>query len=82
MSVKMRLQLLGCHKRPFYRVTVMDSHNKRNGKFLDILGTYEPFNNKINIDCDRADKWLLLGAQPTDIVKNLLKKAKKLKNQN
>jgi small subunit ribosomal protein S16 len=76
MSVKIRLQRFGSHKRPFYRVVAITSKNKRDGKFLDILGNYEPFTNLINLDIEKINKWCLVGGAPTKTVKNLLKKFK------
>ncbi|MEZ0180019.1 30S ribosomal protein S16 ['Camptotheca acuminata' phytoplasma] len=77
MAIKMRLQRFGNKTRPFYRVVTAESCNKRDGKFLEILGTYEPFHNLINIDAEKVEKWLSRGAQPTKTVKNLLKKNRK-----
>lgn len=82
MATKIRLQRLGNHKRPFYRIVSMESRNKRDGKFLEILGTYEPFRNLIDVDLDKVKKWLSFGSQKTKTVTNLLKRAKKQKNIN
>ncbi len=73
--VKIRLTRLGSKKRPFYRVIVADSRVRRDGPFLEILGTYNPLPNpsEIKIDADRAKHWLGLGAQPTSTAKKLLK---------
>ncbi|QTX03189.1 30S ribosomal protein S16 [Candidatus Phytoplasma luffae] len=76
MAIRMRLQRFGNHKRPFYRIVAAESRNKRDGKFLEILGTYEPFRNLINIHNDKVEKWLSTGIQPTKTVKSLLKKNK------
>ncbi|MDV3196043.1 MAG: 30S ribosomal protein S16 [Candidatus Phytoplasma stylosanthis] len=76
MSIRMRLQRFGNHKRPFYRIVAADSRSKRDGKFLEILGTYEPFSNLINIKLEKIEKWFSSGIQPTKTVKNLLKKHK------
>jgi small subunit ribosomal protein S16 len=75
--VKIRLTRLGAHKRPFYRVVVADSREKRNGPFIEILGTYDPLKNpsEIKIDLEKAKQWLQHGAQPTDVVKKLMKRA-------
>ncbi|MDO8053983.1 30S ribosomal protein S16 ['Opuntia sp.' phytoplasma] len=80
MSVKIRLQLFGSRHKPFYRVVAIDSHSKRNGKFLEILGNYDPLKEIINLNLDKINYWLSLGGQPTTTVKNLCKKFKK--NQN
>ncbi|TVY12116.1 30S ribosomal protein S16 [Candidatus Phytoplasma pini] len=77
MSVKIRLKRLGSHKRPFYQIVTMNSDSKRDGKFLDILGNYEPLRHEININYEKVTKWLSFGAQPTATVKNLLKKGRK-----
>ncbi|XXP77137.1 MAG: 30S ribosomal protein S16 [Lettuce witches'-broom phytoplasma] len=76
MSVKIRLQRFGAHKKPFYRVVAITSKNKRDGKFLEILGTYEPFKNLINLDVEKIDKWCSVGGEPTKTVQSLLKKYK------
>jgi len=74
MAVKLRLQRLGNHKRPFYRVVATDSKSPRDGKFLEILGTYEPIKGDVTIDATKVQAWINNGAQPTDTVKSLLKK--------
>jgi small subunit ribosomal protein S16 len=74
MAVKIRLQRYGSNKRPFYRVVASDSRKARDGKFLEIIGTYEPILGEVKISADKAQKWLDNGAQPTDTVKSLFKK--------
>ncbi len=74
MAVKLRLQRFGSHKRPFYRLVAADSAKPRDGKFLEILGTYEPIQGTVNVDAQKVTKWLSTGAQPTDTVKSLFKK--------
>ncbi len=78
MAVKIRLARVGRHKRPFYRVVVADVQSPRDGKFIEILGTYDPLpeNVNVNIQVDRAKYWLSKGALPTDTVKSLFKKSK------
>ncbi len=73
--VKIRLTRKGTKKRPFYRVIVADSRRRRDGPFLEIIGTYDPLKNpsEIKIDTERAKYWLSCGAQPTSVVKKLLK---------
>ncbi len=73
--VKIRLTRKGAKKRPFYRVIVADSRERRDGPFLEIIGTYDPLKNpsEIKIDTERAKHWLGCGAQPTSVVKKLLK---------
>ena len=77
MSVKIRLTRLGDKKNPFYRVVVADSRSPRDGKFIDILGTYDPLKNPevIKIDNDKAKEWIKNGAQPTDTARDLLVKS-------
>ncbi|GHU50044.1 hypothetical protein FACS1894127_4660 [Clostridia bacterium] len=77
MSVKIRLRRMGAHKRPFYRIVVADSRSPRDGRFIEELGYYNPLTDPatVKIDGDKARKWLSTGAQPTDTVRALLKKA-------
>ena len=77
MAVKIRLTRLGDKKSPFYRVVVADSRAPRDGKFIDILGTYNPLTDpaEIKIDNEKAEKWLKIGATPTDTAKQLLVKS-------
>ncbi len=79
MAVRIRLSRLGRIKKPFYRIIVADSQSKRDGKFLDILGTYDPLQDPavIKINREKLDDWLGKGALPTTTVKSLLKKAAK-----
>jgi small subunit ribosomal protein S16 len=76
MAVKLRSQRLGSTKRPFYRVVATDSRNPRDGRFLEIIGTYNPIgeSTSIKLDEEKALKWLNLGAQPSDTVKSMLVK--------
>lgn len=73
--VKIRLTRKGAKKKPFYRVIVADSRIRRDGPFIEIIGTYDPMKNPsdINIDTERAKYWLGCGAQPSSTVKKLLK---------
>ena len=75
--VKIRLKRVGAKKNPFYRVVVADSRYPRDGRFIEEIGTYDPLANpaKITVDGERAKYWLGVGAQPTDTVRALLKKA-------
>ncbi|MGI5842064.1 MAG: 30S ribosomal protein S16 [Christensenellales bacterium] len=77
MAVKIRLTRLGSKKAPFYRVVVADSRSPRDGKFIDIIGTYNPLTDpaEIKIDNVKAAQWLKNGAQPTDTAKALLVKS-------
>lgn len=75
--VKIRLRRMGAKKAPFYRVVVADSCYPRDGRFIEEIGTYDPRQNPaaVNIDVERAQAWIKTGAQPTDTVRDLLKKA-------
>ena len=74
--VKIRLRRMGAKKAPFYRVVVADSRYPRDGRFIEEIGTYDPRQNPaaVNIDVERAQAWIKTGAQPTDTVRDLLKK--------
>jgi small subunit ribosomal protein S16 len=75
--VKIRLTRLGAHKRPFYRIVVSDSRARRDGPFIEILGTYNPLKepSEVKLDLDRTKFWLQRGAQPTVIAKKLMQRA-------
>ena len=75
--VKMRLRRMGAKKAPFYRVVVADSRYPRDGRFIEEIGYYNPQTEpaEVKIDADLAKKWLANGAQPTETVKDLLKKS-------
>ncbi len=77
MAVKIRLKRMGSKKAPFYRVVVADSRYPRDGRFIDEVGTFNPLTNpaEIKLDAEKVQKWLGNGAQPTDTVKALIKKA-------
>ena len=77
MAVKMRLRRMGAKKAPFYRVIVADSRSPRDGRFIEEIGYYNPLTDpaEIKIDAEKATKWIANGAQPTDTVRALLKKA-------
>lgn len=77
MPVKIRLTRKGAKKSPFYRVVVADAEAPRDGRFIEVVGTYDPRQNpmEVKIDQERVDYWLGQGAQPTDTVRSLLKKA-------
>ena len=75
--VKIRLRRIGAKKAPFYRVVVADSRFARDGRFIEEIGYYDPTKNPsvVSIDADKSKQWLSNGAQPTDTVRELLKKA-------
>ena len=75
--VKIRLRRMGAKKAPFYRIVVADSRYPRDGRFIEEIGYYNPISEPValKVDAEKAKKWLGNGAQPTDTVKALLKKA-------
>jgi small subunit ribosomal protein S16 len=77
MAVKLRLMRMGKKKQPVYRVVAADSRSPRDGRFIEILGTYEPRAepSRVVIDQAKAQKWLSQGAQPTETVARLLRQA-------
>ena len=77
--VTIRLSRGGAKKRPFYHLTVTDSRNPRDGRFIEELGTYQPARGgqTFRVDLERANYWLSKGAQPSETVSSLLKRAAK-----
>ena len=75
--VKIRLRRMGAKKAPFYRIVVADSRYPRDGRFIEEIGIYNPVSNpaELKVDVDRAQAWIKSGAQPTETVRDLLKKA-------
>jgi small subunit ribosomal protein S16 len=80
MAVSIRLRREGAKNRPYYKVVVADSRSPRDGKFIEIIGTYDPkipsHNSSLNVE--RAEYWISKGAQPSDTVRSLIKKNKKM----
>src|SRR6266487_2370362 len=80
MSVSIRLRREGAKNRPYYKVVVADSRSPRDGKFIEIIGMYDPKktgrNSSLNVE--RAEYWISKGAQPSDTVRSLIKKNKKM----
>ena len=76
MAVKIRLTRFGKKNQPLYRLVAIDEHKKRDGKAIEILGSYNPSdkNNFLKVNKDRLDYWLSVGAKPTETVKHLIKK--------
>ncbi len=73
--VRIRLMRMGAHKRPFYRIVVADSRTRRDGPYIDLLGTYDPLkDSEVKIDKEKVKSWIQKGAQPTDSVRRLLTK--------
>ena len=81
MAVKIRLRRMGAKKAPFYRVVVADSRFPRDGRFIEEIGYYNPLTDPadIKINAEKATKWINNGAQPTETVRTLLKKAEIIK---
>lgn len=79
MAVAIRLRREGNKNRPFFRIVVTDSRARRDGNFIEQIGTYDPLQEGKNftIDLEKADKWVGNGAQPSDKVKNIIKHARK-----
>ena len=77
MAVKMRLRRMGAKKAPCYRIVVADSRYPRDGRFIEEIGTYDPTVEPaaVKIDMEKANKWIANGAQPTETVRDLLKRA-------
>ena len=75
--VKIRLRRMGAKKAPFYRIVVADARSPRDGRCIEEIGTYNPLTNPavVSIDVEKAQTWIKNGAQPTDTVRGLLKKA-------
>ena len=76
--VKIRLARHGAKKKPFYRIVVADSRSPRDGRYIDLLGTYDPLQTPavIHLKREKLDKWLHNGAQPTETVAKLIKMAR------
>jgi len=77
MAVKLRLKRMGATKRPIYRIVAADSRSPRDGKFIELVGTYNPLTNpgEIKVDEEKVLKWLNNGAKPSDTVRDLLSRA-------
>lgn len=75
--VKIRLRRMGAKKNPYYRIVVADSRSPRDGRCIEEIGSYDPLATPatINVDAEKAQAWIKNGAQPTDTVRGLLKKA-------
>jgi small subunit ribosomal protein S16 len=81
MAVRIRLRREGRNKRPSYRIVVADSQSPRDGRFVEIIGTYQPRkkNDPVTLKMDRAHHWLDVGALPSDTVRSILRRAGVLK---
>ena len=80
MAVSIRLRREGAKNRPYYKVVVADSHSPRDGKFIEVIGTYDPKKpgNNSSLNVERAEFWISKGAQPSDTVRSLIKRNKKM----
>ncbi len=78
MAVIIRLRRDGAKNSPYYRIVVADKHSPRDGKFLELIGTYDPKKKSDNssVKLERADHWIKKGAKPSDTVRSILKKAR------
>jgi small subunit ribosomal protein S16 len=78
MATVLRLQRFGTHKRPFYRMVVTDSRARRDGRYIELLGTYDPMTepNIIDVNLERIDHWVGLGAKPSESVASLIKRVR------
>lgn len=74
MAVKLRLTRMGAKKRPTYRIVASDSRSKRDGEYIELVGTYNPIADEVKLQEEVALKWLRQGAQPSDTVRNILSK--------
>src|SRR6266576_2404849 len=79
MAVSIRLRREGAKNRPYYKVVVADSRSPRDGKFIELIGTYDPkkAGHNSTLKLDRIDHWVARGAQPSDTVRSLIKKNRK-----
>lgn len=78
MAVKIRLARHGAKKAPYYRIVVADSRARRDGRFIEQVGSYNPTTPKhVNIDLEKVDKWIADGAQPSDTVARLIEAERK-----
>ena len=81
MALKVRLQRYGSSHRPFYRMVVAEASARRDGRFVEIVGTYEPqakrASDEINLKLDRIDYWQSVGAKPTETVASLIRRARR-----
>jgi len=76
MAVKLRLKRMGSKQKPFYRIVAADSRSPRDGRFIEVVGTYNPIKKpaEVNVNEELALKWLNNGAQPTETVRSILSK--------
>ena len=77
MATVLRLARAGAKKAPVYHLVATDKRNPRDGRFIEKLGTYWPSNNQVQLDAERVDYWLGVGARPTERVAGIIKRFKK-----
>lgn len=79
MAVAIRLRREGTKNRPYYRIVVADSRSRRDGRFIELIGTYDPLLEGVNykLDLAKAEQWMTNGAQPSDTVRSIIKKARR-----
>lgn len=79
MAVSLRLRRQGSKNRPYYKIVAADSRSRRDGKFIEIIGTYDPMATGINytVNLERAENWIKNGAQPSETVGSIIKKARR-----
>ncbi len=75
MAVAIRLSRHGSKKRPFYRIVAAEKRSPRDGRFIELLGTYDPRKKDFHIKREQYDKWISNGAQPSDTVRSLVRKS-------
>ena len=78
MSVSLRLNRKGTKDRPYYKIVAVDSRKRRDGRYIEQIGTYDPLLNGTNyqIDLEKAEKWLAVGANPSETVNSFIRKAR------
>ena len=79
MAVAIRLNRQGSKDRPYYKIVVVDSRARRDGRYIEQVGSYDPMKEGVNytINLEKVDKWLANGAQPSETVKSMIRKARK-----
>lgn len=78
MSVSIRLTRKGTKDRPYYKIVAVDSRKRRDGRYIEQIGTYDPLQEGVNytVDLEAADKWLGVGAKPSETVNSIIRKAR------
>ncbi len=78
MAVSLRLNRKGTKDRPYYKIVAVDSRKRRDGRYIEQIGTYDPLQEGTNyqIDLEKADKWLSVGAKPSETVNSMIRKAR------